>query len=1091
MGNEDDYVLVEGDFLTKSSYSNSNSYGSLYTNIFTAGTLEVKGDFSQYRGDYRNFYTSGTHRVLLSGNKKQRVYFQSPNKSHSNFNILEITNSSGVTFESSIVVTQLFNHNQNQFTLSNEESSSFNDYDEDGIKDHLDAYPMDATQSIVKDSDGDGILDAQEIALGLNPYYTDSDEDGISDIDEIGNINNPIDTDADGIIDALDIDSDNDGFSDELERVQGWNPFVVNSDRDDWATVSLDNNTSDFNNIQSALDSNRTKIIILNGTYKLTKGLELKRDGVEVRGESRDGVVIEPADNNVCVDLFYVGANYVTVSDITLKQNSDCRFTPFVTANHHHITLKDSKIIGSDLGFAIYFAGPNHTMGQEPLDMLEEGRLDYHNRVINNEIISNFDGDVLSFSLQKDGLVKGNRLNGGLIALFMLRDVVCEDNVLNNPTAQGIFLSLPSYDVVIQNNTILNPISTAITVKLQTDHKGENGEALLPTNYRSSGIWIVDNTIENARNHGIAINHLEYSVIKDNTIESTDFNGIYLLYADNLLVTNNTIKNPTLVAVNQREALHAWQTRWDSGIYVDAFVTNSLISLNTINSENNLTQWGIAVNHGADNQNYDNQVFWNHLLGEFKHLKVHVELNTPNRAFENEIPERVDNDIWLQILGRGKVTVGSMEYNQSTRINLNEIGLHTISAMADENSTFVTWVGTECESMECVIENNGTTDIIAIFKPLPDSDGDGYNDNIDVFPKDDTEWLDSDSDGKGNNSDLDDDNDGISDEDEEKYGFDPLDSSDAEQDSDGDGVTNLREILVGTNPLDSDDYSVAKYDFNKDGMSDILWRRGSTNHLWYLNKNGTHRYKKISSKSSSYRILGIADFNGDGIADILWRRGSGNYLWYLNDDGTHRYQKISKKSSSYSISGIADFNGDGIADILWRRGSGNYLWYLNDDGTHRYQKISNKSSTYTIAGVADFNGDGIADILWRRGSGNYLWYLNDDGTHRYQKISKKSSSYSISGIADFNGDGIADILWRRGSGNYLWYLNDDGTHRYQKISKKSSSYSISGIADFNGDGIADILWRKGSGNYLWYMNEDGSHTYRKISVKSTSYTSKK
>jgi len=53
-----------------------------------------------------------------------------------------------------------------------------------------------------------------------------------------------------------------------------------------------------------------------------------------------------------------------------------------------------------------------------------------------------------------------------------------------------------------------------------------------------------------------------------------------------------------------------------------------------------------------------------------------------------------------------------------------------------------------------------------------DSDGDGYNDEVDMFPDDETEWLDSDNDSVGDNSDvfpndstewLDSDNDGIGD----------------------------------------------------------------------------------------------------------------------------------------------------------------------------------------------------------------------------------------------------------------------------------------------------------------------------------------
>ena len=64
-----------------------------------------------------------------------------------------------------------------------------------------------------------------------------------------------------------------------------------------------------------------------------------------------------------------------------------------------------------------------------------------------------------------------------------------------------------------------------------------------------------------------------------------------------------------------------------------------------------------------------------------------------------------------------------------------------------------------------------------------DSDDDGVNDQIDEFPLDKTESVDTDKDGKGNNEDIDDDNDGLSDEDELTSGTDPL-----SDDSDGDGV---------------------------------------------------------------------------------------------------------------------------------------------------------------------------------------------------------------------------------------------------------------------------------------------------------------
>ena len=83
-----------------------------------------------------------------------------------------------------------------------------------------------------------------------------------------------------------------------------------------------------------------------------------------------------------------------------------------------------------------------------------------------------------------------------------------------------------------------------------------------------------------------------------------------------------------------------------------------------------------------------------------------------------------------------------------------------------------------------------------------DSDNDGHYDGEDAFPNNPNEWLDTDGDGIGNNADLDDDGDGMSDVDEIKYWFDPLDPSDANEDADADGVSNIDEINSGGSPID-------------------------------------------------------------------------------------------------------------------------------------------------------------------------------------------------------------------------------------------------------------------------------------------------
>lgn len=64
------------------------------------------------------------------------------------------------------------------------------------------------------DSDGDGLPDSVEIALGTDPFDADSDDDGVPDGAEIAF---GTDSDGDGLINALDPDSDNDGLFDGTE----------------------------------------------------------------------------------------------------------------------------------------------------------------------------------------------------------------------------------------------------------------------------------------------------------------------------------------------------------------------------------------------------------------------------------------------------------------------------------------------------------------------------------------------------------------------------------------------------------------------------------------------------------------------------------------------------------------------------------------------------------------------------------------------------------------------------------------------------------------------------------------------------------
>ncbi len=97
-----------------------------------------------------------------------------------------------------------------------------------------------------------------------------------------------------------------------------------------------------------------------------------------------------------------------------------------------------------------------------------------------------------------------------------------------------------------------------------------------------------------------------------------------------------------------------------------------------------------------------------------------------------------------------------------------------------------------------ISDNAGNVSQPAIVNVKLDSDGDGYTDDIDVFPNDPTEWADLDKDGIGDNSDPDIDGDGVLNG-QDAFPTDPTEWADldgdgigdnSDQDRDGDGVNN-------------------------------------------------------------------------------------------------------------------------------------------------------------------------------------------------------------------------------------------------------------------------------------------------------------
>jgi hypothetical protein len=127
-----------------------------------------------------------------------------------------------------------------------------------------------------------------------------------------------------------------------------------------------------------------------------------------------------------------------------------------------------------------------------------------------------------------------------------------------------------------------------------------------------------------------------------------------------------------------------------------------------------------------------------------------------------------------------------------------------------------------------VSDGNGGSDLADFtLEVLPDNDGDGiaddedsdddndgYLDDVDEFPEDEDEWVDTDSDGTGDNADDDDDDDEVDDDDDD-FPLDPAASTDTDDDGKPDDWNEGYDEADSTTGLVVDD------DDDDDGVLDV------------------------------------------------------------------------------------------------------------------------------------------------------------------------------------------------------------------------------------------------------------------------------
>lgn len=367
-------------------------------------------------------------------------------------------------------------------------------------------------------------------------------------------------------------------------------------------------NSGDFLNdaINNLIENGSKHIFIKNGTYKLNSMININKSDVILMGEDKNQTKIIQTKPN-CDSIGVTNVSNIIVSDLTVD-NSVNGSTVFSEGNSDNVTLKNCILYGQDNIFTVFFSGkkyPNST-SKDPVKGLENNDLDANNSIINTTIYSKFNGDGLSFSAQKNGLVENNEVYGTKIALYVCKDSKVIDNVITDSVTNGIAISIPAIDNIISGNIIQNTKASGISVSPESEYP-------VPRSYYGKNITISNNTIKDSHYMGIEIGQLYNSNIIRNTIDRTDDDGIYLLFADKLSVKQNIILNSgnSLIIGD----LWRWDDSLNSGVFMDYSVKNSTIDSNDLINMYTKCPFGIREEKG--NLNEHNSVSNNKVLGKF------------------------------------------------------------------------------------------------------------------------------------------------------------------------------------------------------------------------------------------------------------------------------------------------------------------------------------------------------------------------------------------------------------------------------------------------------------------------------------------
>ena len=311
------------------------------------------------------------------------------------------------------------------------------------------------------------------------------------------------------------------------------------------------------------------------------------------------------------------------------------------------------------------------------------------------------------------------------------------------------------------------------------------------------------------------------------------------------------------------------------------------------------------------------------------------------------------------------------------------------------------------------------------------------------------------------------------------------------------GLTTFRDTCGAAAKnylLETMNGGVAIFDYNNDGLMDILLVNGSTFELLdnpklprtmsrLFRNNGDGTFTDVTLQSGLINTgwgqgVAAADYDNDGHVDVFITNFGSNALFHNNGNGTFTNvtHEAGVEGGNWS-SGCAwgDFDGDGRLDLYVARYVDFNRAIIPPPGEAKYCLYRGVPVCCGPLGLT-----GLADLYYHNeGNGKFREVSNDVG------IRDSDKSFGLGVITlDFDNDGFLDIYVANDSEpNYLWRNKGNGT--FEEVAMEAgcavtadgrpqSSMGVT-VGDYNNDGWMDICTTSFSEDYnALYRNTKGT-----------------